>query len=135
MALAPGKNDVPFSAGGTVAYFKACPPAVLLGVLATFLPEILRLVLRMRPTRPRPRGADRRVPAHYRAPGWFTRNVFNRAVAFLTRHGVSTSARESAVRGRTSGEWRTTPVNLLEHDGRRYPCRLVAKASGCATCG
>jgi deazaflavin-dependent oxidoreductase (nitroreductase family) len=25
-----------------------------------------------------------------------------------------------AVKGRTSGEWRTTPVNLLSHDGRRY---------------
>src|SRR6202041_706925 len=24
------------------------------------------------------------------------------------------------VKGRTSGQWRTTPVNLLTHDGRRY---------------
>ena len=62
-----------------------------------------------------------RVPAHYRAPGWFTRNVFNRAVAFLTRHGVSlVGSRVLAVKGRTSGEWRTTPVNLLDHDGHRY---------------
>ncbi|MGZ4607911.1 MAG: nitroreductase/quinone reductase family protein, partial [Blastococcus sp.] len=61
------------------------------------------------------------MPAHYRAPGWFTRNVFNRAVAFLTRHGVSiVGSRVLAVRGRTSGEWRTTPVNLLDHQGRRY---------------
>jgi deazaflavin-dependent oxidoreductase (nitroreductase family) len=61
------------------------------------------------------------VPAHYRAPGWFTRNVFNRAVAFLTRHGVSIfGSRVLAVRGRTSGDWRTTPVNLLEHGGHRY---------------
>jgi deazaflavin-dependent oxidoreductase (nitroreductase family) len=61
------------------------------------------------------------VPAHYRAPGWFTRNVFNRAVAFLTRHGVSVlGSRVLAVRGRTSGAWRTTPVNLLDHDGHRY---------------
>jgi deazaflavin-dependent oxidoreductase (nitroreductase family) len=61
------------------------------------------------------------VPAHYRAPGWFTRNVFNRAVAFMTRHGVSLlGSRVLAVRGRTSGEWRTTPVNLLEQDGKRY---------------
>ena len=58
---------------------------------------------------------------HYKAPGWFTRNVFNRAVAFLTRHGMSVyGSRVLAVRGRTSGEWRTTPVNLLEHEGRRY---------------
>jgi deazaflavin-dependent oxidoreductase (nitroreductase family) len=61
------------------------------------------------------------VPAHYRAPGWFTRNVLNRAVEFLTRRGVSVvGSRVLAVRGRTSGAWRTTPVNLLEHDGRRY---------------
>jgi deazaflavin-dependent oxidoreductase (nitroreductase family) len=58
---------------------------------------------------------------HYRAPGWFTRNVFNRSIAFLTRHGVSVlGSRVLAVRGRSSGEWRTTPVNLLELDGRRY---------------
>jgi deazaflavin-dependent oxidoreductase (nitroreductase family) len=61
------------------------------------------------------------VADHYRAPGWFTRNVANRAVAFLTRHGVSVlGSRVLAVRGRTSGQWRTTPVNLLEHEGRRY---------------
>ena len=42
-------------------------------------------------------------------------------VAFLTRHGVSiVGSRILAVKGRTSGEWRTTPVNLLEHDGHRY---------------
>jgi deazaflavin-dependent oxidoreductase (nitroreductase family) len=61
------------------------------------------------------------VPVHYRAPGWFTRNVFNRAVAFLTRHGVSVlGSRVLAVRGRTSGVWRTTPVNLLDYRGQRY---------------
>jgi deazaflavin-dependent oxidoreductase (nitroreductase family) len=61
------------------------------------------------------------VPAHYRPPGWLTRNVFNRFVAFVTRHGVSVlGSRVLAVRGRSSGEWRTTPVNLLELDGRRY---------------
>jgi deazaflavin-dependent oxidoreductase (nitroreductase family) len=58
---------------------------------------------------------------HYKAPGWFTRNVFNRFVAFLTRHGVSViGSRVLAVKGRSSGEWRTVPVNLLELDGRRY---------------
>ena len=61
------------------------------------------------------------VAAHYRAPGWFTRNVFNRGVAFMTRHGLSVQgSRVLAVRGRTSGEWRTSPVNLLEHEGKRY---------------
>jgi deazaflavin-dependent oxidoreductase (nitroreductase family) len=61
------------------------------------------------------------MPPQYRQPGWFTRNVFNRFVAFLTRRGVSIlGSRVLAVRGRTSGEWRTTPVNLLEFDGHRY---------------
>ena len=61
------------------------------------------------------------MPAHYRAPGWFTRNVFNPAVAFLTRRGVSIlGSRVLAVKGRTSGVWRMTPVNLLDHEGRRY---------------
>jgi deazaflavin-dependent oxidoreductase (nitroreductase family) len=61
------------------------------------------------------------MPDHYRAPGWFTRNVFNRMVAFLTRNGVSLmGSRVLAVKGRKSGEWRTTPVNLLDYQGRRY---------------
>jgi deazaflavin-dependent oxidoreductase (nitroreductase family) len=61
------------------------------------------------------------VPDYYRAPGWFTRNVFNPLVGMLTRQGVSVAgSRVLAVRGRTSGEWRTTPVNLLGFEGRRY---------------
>ena len=57
----------------------------------------------------------------YVAPGWFTRNVFNRAVAAATRLGLSVwGSRVLRVRGRTSGEWRETPVNLLSYDGRRY---------------
>ena len=58
---------------------------------------------------------------YYRPPGWLTRNVLNRLVAFLTKQGISVlGSRVLAVKGRTSGEWRTTPVNLLSHDGRRY---------------
>jgi deazaflavin-dependent oxidoreductase (nitroreductase family) len=61
------------------------------------------------------------APAHYLKPGWFTRNVFNRAVALFTRMGISVwGSRELRVRGRTSGEWRTTPVNLLTLDGVQY---------------
>lgn len=53
----------------------------------------------------------------YVEPGWFTRHVFNPSVAFLTRAGISVwGSRELRVRGRTSGEWRTTPVNLLTLD-------------------
>ena len=57
----------------------------------------------------------------YVQPGWFTKNVFNRAVWWLTRMGISVyGSRILAVRGRKSGEWRTTPVNLLVLAGVRY---------------
>jgi deazaflavin-dependent oxidoreductase (nitroreductase family) len=57
----------------------------------------------------------------YVRPGWFTTHVGNPAVAFLTRAGISVwGSRELRVRGRTSGEWRTTPVNLLTYEGDRY---------------
>jgi deazaflavin-dependent oxidoreductase (nitroreductase family) len=47
--------------------------------------------------------------------------VFNQLVAGLTRLGVSVwGSRVLAVRGRKSGEWRTTPVNLLTIDDVRY---------------
>ena len=59
--------------------------------------------------------------AHYRRPGWFTVNVFNRIVAALTRIGVSVAgSRVLEVPGRSSGLSRRTPVNLLTLDGRRY---------------
>src|SRR6201992_3712255 len=58
---------------------------------------------------------------HYQTAGWFPRTVFNRAVAGLTGLGISVlGSRILAVRGRKSGEWRTTPVNLLVIDGQRY---------------
>lgn len=58
---------------------------------------------------------------HYQRPGWFTRNVFNRATAFLTRSGVSVlGSRVLEVPGRRSGSPRRVPVNLLEHEGRAY---------------
>jgi deazaflavin-dependent oxidoreductase (nitroreductase family) len=48
-------------------------------------------------------------------------NVFNETVAWLTRHGVSIlGSRVLTVRGRTSGEPRSNPVNLLPLDGERY---------------
>ena len=57
----------------------------------------------------------------YKEPGWFTRNVFNRAVAGLTRAGISVAgSRVLETKGRTSGEARRTPVNLLTVDGREY---------------
>jgi deazaflavin-dependent oxidoreductase (nitroreductase family) len=58
---------------------------------------------------------------HYKRPGWFTRNVFNRAVAGLTRMGVSVlGSRVLEVAGRKSGQPRRTPVNLLTLEGTQY---------------
>ena len=58
---------------------------------------------------------------HYQRPGWFTKHVFNPIVAAMTRLGISVmGSRVLRVRGRTSGEWRTTPVNLLTFEGQRY---------------
>jgi deazaflavin-dependent oxidoreductase (nitroreductase family) len=46
---------------------------------------------------------------------------FNSAVGRLTQMGISIyGSRVLAVRGRKSGEWRTTPVNPLTIDGERY---------------
>jgi deazaflavin-dependent oxidoreductase (nitroreductase family) len=46
---------------------------------------------------------------------------FNSAVAALTKAGISVwGSRILAVRGRSSGQWRTTPVNPLTRDGARY---------------
>ncbi|MGH9106557.1 MAG: nitroreductase family deazaflavin-dependent oxidoreductase [Acidimicrobiales bacterium] len=60
-------------------------------------------------------------PPHYKKPGWFTRNVFNKTVAGLTRMGVSVlGSRVLEVRGRKSGERRRTPVNLLRFGGQEY---------------
>jgi deazaflavin-dependent oxidoreductase (nitroreductase family) len=57
----------------------------------------------------------------FQKPGWFTKNVFNPIVAGLTGLGFSLmGSRVLRVRGRTSGEWRTTPVNLLTFQGNRY---------------
>ena len=61
------------------------------------------------------------MSARYRPPGWFTKNVLNRLVSGLTRLGVSVyGSRVLEVRGRLSGEWRGTPVNLLRFEGADY---------------
>ena len=58
---------------------------------------------------------------HYQRPGWFTKHVFNRIVAALTRLGIGVAgSRVLEVRGRSSGEWRRTPVNPLSFEGSRY---------------
>jgi deazaflavin-dependent oxidoreductase (nitroreductase family) len=61
------------------------------------------------------------VAAHYQPAGWFTHNVLNRLVAALTRAGVSVAgSRVLEVKGRSSGAWRRTPVNLLPFEGAEY---------------
>lgn len=58
--------------------------------------------------------------AHYTKPGKSTA-VFNAIVAGMTKLGVSVwGSRVLAVRGRKSGEWRTTPVNPLPYNGELY---------------
>lgn len=47
-------------------------------------------------------------------PSWFVRNVANPVIARL---GMATTL---VVSGRSSGEERSVPVNVLEHDGNRY---------------
>jgi deazaflavin-dependent oxidoreductase (nitroreductase family) len=61
------------------------------------------------------------MPQRYVAPDWFTRNVFNRIVAALTRLGISVwGSRVLEVRGRKTGQPRHTPVNVLTLNGTRY---------------
>jgi len=59
--------------------------------------------------------------SRYLAPDVLTRWVLNPLVAASTRLGLPLAgSRVLAVRGRTSGEWRTTPVNPLTIEGTRY---------------
>jgi hypothetical protein len=61
------------------------------------------------------------VSDRYIKPDWFTKNVFNPSVATLTRLGISVwGSRVLRVKGRKSGEWRSSPVNLLTYQGARY---------------
>ncbi|MEU6696770.1 nitroreductase/quinone reductase family protein [Pseudonocardia sp. NPDC046786] len=59
--------------------------------------------------------------SHYQAPGRLTRYLLNPLVAGLTRLGLPLAGSAVlGVRGRSSGEIRTVPVNPLPLDGRRY---------------
>jgi deazaflavin-dependent oxidoreductase (nitroreductase family) len=59
--------------------------------------------------------------SHYQKPDAFTKHLFNPLIAFLTKIGLPVrGSRVLAVRGRKSGEWRTTPVNPLSYEGARY---------------
>jgi hypothetical protein len=57
----------------------------------------------------------------YLEPSWFVQHVLNRGVRRMARLGLAPKGlRQLAVKGRTSGEWKSVPVNLLELDGKRY---------------
>ena len=47
-------------------------------------------------------------------PGWFVRKIMN---PLVSRLGLATTL---GVTGRKSGAERTVPVNVLEHEGKRY---------------
>ena len=58
----------------------------------------------------------------YHKPAWPFRRVNNPVMRFLSGTlglGIR-SARVLHVRGRKTGLWRSTPVNILEHRGGRY---------------
>jgi len=57
----------------------------------------------------------------YLQPDWFSVHVFNPAVARCTKWGLSLwGSRVLSVPGRRSGEIRSTPVNILTIEDRRY---------------
>jgi deazaflavin-dependent oxidoreductase (nitroreductase family) len=61
--------------------------------------------------------------AHFdsKRPGWFTRRIFNPLVTLPMRLGISVlGSRVLEVPGRSTGQPRRTPVNLLVLDGQRY---------------
>jgi deazaflavin-dependent oxidoreductase (nitroreductase family) len=66
-------------------------------------------------------GTEGPAERRYIEPNGFTRHVFNPLIAGLTRLGISVwGSRVLEVPGRTTGEIRTTPVNLLTVDGKQY---------------
>ncbi len=61
------------------------------------------------------------IEGSFHKPDWFTENLINPLVAALTRLGLSfAGSRLLEVKGRKSGQWRRTPVNLLSFEGDRY---------------
>jgi deazaflavin-dependent oxidoreductase (nitroreductase family) len=60
-------------------------------------------------------------PHRYVRPDGLSDRIGNAVVRWLTAHGVSLrGSRVLTVAGRRSGLPRSTPVNLLTHDGERY---------------
>jgi deazaflavin-dependent oxidoreductase (nitroreductase family) len=61
------------------------------------------------------------VSPRYLEPDALTRRLANPIVSMFTKLGISLrGSRMLMVRGRTSGEWRSVPVNPLALDGEQY---------------
>ena len=57
----------------------------------------------------------------YKKPDFATRYIANPLLSLLVRLGISPrGANILSVRGRKTGEWRSTPVNPLDFEGDRY---------------
>ncbi len=70
---------------------------------------------------PTPNGPTPVSPTRYVPPAGRMDRWSGAAVRWLTAHGISVmGSRVLVVRGRTTGEPRSVPVNLLELDGERY---------------
>ena len=70
---------------------------------------------------PAPNGPTPVSPTRYVPPAGRMDRWSGAAVRWLTAHGISVmGSRVLVVRGRTTGEPRSVPVNLLELDGERY---------------
>jgi deazaflavin-dependent oxidoreductase (nitroreductase family) len=61
------------------------------------------------------------TPNRYIEPDWFSAHILNPTTKWLAERGISLlGTRILEVRGRKSGEWRYTVVNLLERAGDTY---------------
>ena len=64
---------------------------------------------------------DIQTAARYLAPDFVTRRIANPIMSTLVKAGIGVrGGRILQVRGRTTGEWRTVPVNPLTIDGSTY---------------
>jgi deazaflavin-dependent oxidoreductase (nitroreductase family) len=58
---------------------------------------------------------------HYKAPGRVTRSLVNPLVSVLVKLGLSVKgAGVLSVRGRSTGEWRSVPVNPLTYENEQF---------------
>ena len=70
---------------------------------------------------PAPRSDGAGQPGRNVEPNWFARRIMNPSVLWLAKRGISVlGTRVLEVQGRSSGQWRSTVVNLLDHEGTTY---------------